>query len=107
MVFIFGICNEKTLCIYTYTRYDFRIKYFNLKKTRSQNALALEDVQRIWIPFLVFDNTENNEATKVIIQSMHIPSKNIKILYELKPSQILAGFLTLRMSSAWSGVNTV
>ena len=46
-------------------RYDYRIKYLNLKKTRSQNALALEDVQRLWIPFLVFDNTERNEATKV------------------------------------------
>ena len=46
-------------------RYDYRIKYFNLKETRSQNALALEDVNRMWIPFLVFDNTERNEATKV------------------------------------------
>ena len=46
-------------------RYDYRIKYLNLKRTRSQNALALEDVQRLWIPFLVFDNTERNEATKV------------------------------------------
>ena len=46
-------------------RYDYRIKYLNLKKTRSQNALSLEDVHRLWIPFLVFDNTEKNEATKV------------------------------------------
>ena len=45
-------------------RYDHRIKYYNLKKTRSQNALAIEEVQRLWIPFLVFDNTEANEATK-------------------------------------------
>ena len=48
-----------------YDRYDYRIKYLNLKNTRSQNSLALEDVQRLWIPFLVFDNTEKNEATKV------------------------------------------
>ena len=47
-------------------RYDYRMKYFNLKETRSQNALALEDVERMWIPFLVFDNTEKNEATKVV-----------------------------------------
>ena len=46
-------------------RYDFRIKYLNLKNTRSQNALSLEDVHRLWIPFLIFDNTEKNEATKV------------------------------------------
>ena len=43
----------------------------NLKKTRSQNALALEDVKRLWIPFLVFDNTEKNEATKVIQRPFH------------------------------------
>ena len=24
----------------------------------------MQDVQRLWIPFLVFDNTEKNEATK-------------------------------------------
>ena len=55
-------------------RYDYRIKYLNLKKTRSQNALSLEDVHRLWIPFLVFDNTEKNEATKVkfhILTSAH------------------------------------
>ena len=44
--------------------YDYRIKYYNLKRSRSANALALEEVQSLWIPFLVFDNTENNEATK-------------------------------------------
>ena len=48
-----------------FPRYDYRIKYLNLKKTRSLNALSLEDVDRLWIPFLVFDNTEKNEATKV------------------------------------------
>ena len=51
--------------MFSVLRYDYRIKYFNLKGTRSQNALALQDVQRLWIPFLVFDNTEKNEATKV------------------------------------------
>jgi len=44
--------------------YDYRIKYYNLKTSRSANALAIEEVQKLWIPFLVFDNTENNEATK-------------------------------------------
>ena len=45
-------------------RFDFRLQYYNLKNSRSQNALALEEVQGLWIPFLVFDNTENNEATR-------------------------------------------
>ena len=56
-----------------YDRYDYRIKYLNLKNTRSQNSLALEDVQRLWIPFLVFDNTEKNEATKVQSNCLYRP----------------------------------
>ena len=50
-------------------RYDYRIKYLNLKKTRSQNALALEDVQRLWIPFLVFDNTD----AKICLRAFFLP----------------------------------
>ena len=61
MVIILNLTSKRAC----YDRYDYRIKYLNLKNTRSQNSLALEDVQRLWIPFLVFDNTEKNEATKV------------------------------------------
>ena len=44
--------------------YDYRIKYYNLKKQRSSNALSLEEHNKLWIPYLVFENTENNEATE-------------------------------------------
>ena len=44
--------------------FDFRIKYYNLKTERSANALSLEEVQSLWIPFLVFENTENSEAVE-------------------------------------------
>ena len=44
-------------------RHDYRLQYYNLKKSRSQNALALDEIYKLWIPFLVFTNTENNEAT--------------------------------------------
>ena len=44
--------------------YDYRLKYYNLKQSQSLNALALHEVEKLWIPFLVFDNTENNEATR-------------------------------------------
>ena len=43
---------------------DFRLKYYNLKKARSSNALALEEVLSLWIPFLVFENTEHSEAVE-------------------------------------------
>ena len=44
-------------------RNDFRLQYFNLKMSRSQNALSLSEMQKLWIPFLVFENTQKNEAT--------------------------------------------
>ena len=44
-------------------RHDYRLQYYNLKKARSQNALALDEIYKLWIPFLVFTNTEKNEAT--------------------------------------------
>ena len=55
-----------------FIRYDYRLKYFNLKKARSQNAINIEDMQKLWIPFLVFDNTEKNEATWVENHISHI-----------------------------------
>ena len=44
--------------------FDFRVKYYNLKKDRSSNAMSTEEVERLWIPFLVFENTDHSEATE-------------------------------------------
>ena len=44
--------------------YDYRLTYHNLKMERSANLLAREEIQKLWIPFVVFENTENNDATK-------------------------------------------
>ena len=43
--------------------YDHRLIYHNLKEDRSGNLLTREDIRRLWIPFVVFSNTERNEAT--------------------------------------------
>lgn len=44
--------------------YDYRLVFHNLKDRRSANALTTEEVKKIWIPRLVFSNTQNNEATR-------------------------------------------
>ena len=44
--------------------YDNRLTYHNLKARRSANALGTDEIQKIWIPNLVFSNTQNNENTK-------------------------------------------
>ena len=35
-----------------------RVKYRNLKKQTSQNVLTEEDVNLIWLPLIVYDNTD-------------------------------------------------
>ena len=44
--------------------YDYRLKYHNLKQERSLNSLSREEIERLWIPFLVFSNTQKQESTK-------------------------------------------
>ena len=43
--------------------YDTRITYHNLKKTRSANIPTSNEVQKLWLPYVIFDNTKQNEAT--------------------------------------------
>ena len=44
--------------------YDYRLRFHNLKFRKSANALTIQEVHKIWIPQLIFSNTENNEATE-------------------------------------------
>ena len=43
--------------------YDYRLKYYNLKQEQSLNTLSKAEIDRLWIPFVVFSNTENQEST--------------------------------------------
>ena len=42
--------------------YDFRLIYHNLKESRIANSPSLEEVQKLWIPSIIFGNTENNDV---------------------------------------------
>ena len=44
--------------------FDYRLKFHNLKVSRSLNSLGKAEIDRLWIPFVVFSNTENSESTK-------------------------------------------
>ena len=43
--------------------YDHRLVYHNLKLERSENLLTREEIEKLWIPFVVFSNTYYNDAT--------------------------------------------
>ena len=42
-----------------------RVKYHNLKSKASLNALTDEDIKTIWLPRIVYDNTDQKEVTRL------------------------------------------
>ena len=44
--------------------YDYRLSYHNLKTSKLLNSLSRDEVEKIWIPFIIFSNTENSEFTE-------------------------------------------
>ena len=44
---------------------DDRITYQNLKLKTYLNALKPKDIETLWIPYVIFRNTDDNEATKL------------------------------------------
>ena len=42
-----------------------RVKYQNLKTQTSLNALTDEDTRTIWLPLIIFDNTDQKEVTRL------------------------------------------
>ena len=44
--------------------YDYRLSYHNLKESKLLNSLTRNEVEQIWIPFIIFSNTENSEFTE-------------------------------------------
>ena len=42
-----------------------RVKYHNLKKQTSLNALTDKDIEAIWLPLILYDNTDQKEVTRL------------------------------------------
>ena len=42
-----------------------RVRFHNLKKKTSLNALAENDVDKLWLPLVVYDNTDQKESTRL------------------------------------------
>ena len=41
------------------------MKYHNLKKQTSLNALTDKDIEAIWLPLILYDNTDQKEVTRL------------------------------------------
>ena len=46
------------------TWYDFRVKLYNMKMNLNMNTLTTKEKQSIWVPKLVFTNTDKKESTQ-------------------------------------------
>ena len=44
---------------------DQRVSYHNLKNDTSLNALLDEDVRRLWLPLVIYANTDQKEMTRL------------------------------------------
>ena len=42
--------------------FDYRLIYHNLKDSRMANSPTREEVEQLWIPSVIFDNTEHNDV---------------------------------------------
>ena len=42
-----------------------RVKYLNLKKDTNLNALPKSNISNIWLPQVIYDNTDQKEATRL------------------------------------------
>ena len=47
---------------------DYRLDYNNLKEQTYLNALTEEDKKNIWLPMVVFDNTDQKEMTRLGVE---------------------------------------
>ena len=45
--------------------YESRVDYHNLKTVETLNTLSDEELRSLWIPYIIFKNTDNNEATEI------------------------------------------
>ena len=47
---------------------DYRLDFNNLKEQTYLNALTEEDKKNIWLPMVVFDNTDQKEMTRLGVE---------------------------------------
>ena len=49
---------------------DERVSYQNIKKKVYLNALKQYEIERLWTPYVIYKNTENNDATTTHLHSL-------------------------------------
>lgn len=60
---------------------DSRIKFLNLKKTDYLNVVSFEEMNKIWMPTLLFSNTKSKQGTNLRNQSSFVTVEPLKGMY--------------------------
>ena len=47
---------------------ESRVTYYNLKQKESQNILMQEDVERLWLPEVIYENTDQKEISRLGVE---------------------------------------
>ena len=55
--------------------YDGRLQYFNLKDDQTMNTVVFEETQKIWVPGIIFQNTESQKKSQNDDESRMMLSK--------------------------------
>ena len=45
------------------TWFDTRLDFFNIKLDENMNVISIDELNKIWLPVVVFDNTEKGQRT--------------------------------------------
>ena len=45
--------------------YETRVYYYNLKNDGALNTLSNTELHSLWIPYIIFENTDNDEAVTI------------------------------------------
>ena len=64
--------------------YEARAKFHNLKIETMMNTLLPEDVEKLWIPKIVYSNTKENENIKEITQTFSSASLNLSSFHLIR-----------------------
>ena len=63
------------------TWYDFRLNFYNMKTNINMNTLTTRERGDIWVPKLVFSNTESKENTKNDDKSFTVAKRSSSYTY--------------------------
>ena len=85
--------------------YDHRLKFLNLKSRQSANSLTYKEIQEVWIPNLIFSNTQENDAvdgtkdTEVTIEREgHFTTSQPDVMEEMNIYEGKDNMLTFEMT---------